>query len=135
MVVRGGYTVYLHEMNNYVQKSLHDIKVNKWILVLSSYGQYHFKDIYRKITHDLEADSKVTVDTVWNELVPLKVSLFAWRLLCNKILTKKDNLNRHEIINNNSFDALKVVERMKMLFLQGDMAQRFEVVEYLLCLS
>lgn len=38
------------------------------------------------------------LDFVWHKQVPLKVSIWAWRLLRNRLLTK-DNLVKRDIIS------------------------------------
>jgi hypothetical protein len=43
----------------------------------------------------------VTADLIWHKQIPLKVSVLAWRLLRNKLLTR-DNLAWRNIIDHDS---------------------------------
>jgi len=65
-------------------------------------------------------------NNVWLKVVPLKISLFAWRLLLNRIPTK-DNLIKRGAINNNDFLCLGecgVNEDRDYLFVKCDFLGR-----------
>jgi hypothetical protein len=47
-------------------------------------------------THLVPADTTTHVDIIWNKIVPLKMSLFAWRMLQDRLSTK-DNLVRRDV--------------------------------------
>ncbi|MCH90993.1 cysteine-rich receptor-like protein kinase, partial [Trifolium medium] len=43
-------------------------------------------------------ESMTCKEVIWNKLIPVKVSLFAWRFFSNRLPTK-DNLLRHGVLN------------------------------------
>ena len=59
---------------------------------------YTVKRAYHLLTSVDEPPSMGLFDNVWHKHVPLKVSLFAWRLLRNRLLTK-DNLVRRRVLH------------------------------------
>jgi hypothetical protein len=65
---------------------------------VDSDGVYSVSHVYYWLTRQFQVDSFSHKDVVMNKLVPLKVSLFIWRLPNNRLLTK-DNLIRREILN------------------------------------
>ena len=59
---------------------------------------------------------------IWNKEVPLKISLFVWCLLCNRLPTT-DNLIKRHILHPNAqlcVGGCSMIEDAKHLFLSGD---------------
>ncbi|MCH81942.1 cytochrome P450 [Trifolium medium] len=76
-------------------------ELDKWRWLLDPDGAYSVSSTYYWLTHQVPVDPSSHKDVVWNKLVPLKVSLFMWRLLNNRLPTK-DNLIRREILDGDS---------------------------------
>ncbi|XP_045831356.1 uncharacterized protein LOC123922701 [Trifolium pratense] len=73
---------------------LHVNVPDKWIWQLVSDSSYSVNGVYHIFTHTAVLDTQVaTQEVIWNKIVPLKESLYALRLLKNK-LPSKDNLLR-----------------------------------------
>jgi hypothetical protein len=45
---------------------------------------------YNLLTHRVAPEVAVTIDLIWHKLVPLKVSVLAWRLLRNRLPTRNN---------------------------------------------
>lgn len=58
---------------------------------------YTVREAYRFLTNNGEPVDRTLVDDVWHKHIPSKVSLFVWRLLCNRLHTK-DNLVRWRVL-------------------------------------
>jgi len=56
---------------------------------------YSVRGTYRFLTTRAEPATKNVINNVWHKLVPSKVSLFAWRLLQDRIPTKSNLVRRH----------------------------------------
>jgi len=68
-----------------------------WRWLLDPVHGYSVWEAYRFITsNDVPVDRSL-IDEVWHKLIMLKVSLFVWRLLRNKLPTK-DNLMRRRVL-------------------------------------
>jgi len=76
-----------------LQDHIHD----KWTWLLDHVYGYSLRGAYHLLTSADEPTNRNHIDNVWNIQVPLKVSLFGWRLLRNWIPTK-DNLVRRRVI-------------------------------------
>jgi len=71
--------------------------LTKWKWLLDPINCYSVLGVYRfYTTFDEPVDRNLVVD-VWHKHIPSKVSLFVWRLLCNR-LSAKDNLVRRSIL-------------------------------------
>jgi hypothetical protein len=79
------YSLLLH--NIVLQDSVHDT----WRWLSDPIHGYTVRGAYSSITSSDDMVDRSLVDGVWFKHVPLKVSLFVWRLFCNRIPTK-DNL-------------------------------------------
>jgi hypothetical protein len=77
------------------------------IIQLKKLIPYYWKDV--------EGDQLGILDFAWNNSVSLKVSLFAWRVLSNRIPTK-DNLFRCRIFPHNSCLCLNDYSVEKSLY-------------------
>ena len=62
---------------------LQDIITDRWIWLLDPVNGYSVKGTYHFLTSVDEPLARGMFDDVWHKYVPLKVSLFSWRLLCN----------------------------------------------------
>lgn len=58
---------------------------DKWVWVLESSGEYFVKSAYKALMDKHIAATNIFLNRVWNKLVPLKVSAFAWKLAQDKI--------------------------------------------------
>ena len=82
---------------------LQDNTIDRWRWSLDPIHDYSVKGVYTYLsTADVLEDLGVSVfEGVWQKQVPLKVSVFAWRLLRNRLPTK-DNLIRRRIIQHDN---------------------------------
>ncbi|GAU10307.1 hypothetical protein TSUD_421680, partial [Trifolium subterraneum] len=67
--------------------------MDKWIWRPDPSIGYSVRSAYHLLTHLVPVTMATHNDFIWNKVGPLKVSLFAWRLLNNR-LPSKDNLTR-----------------------------------------
>lgn len=79
--------------NIVLQENVND----KWKWLLDPIHGYSVKGTYHFITTFDDVVDMNLVDNVWHKNIPLKVSVFAWCLLRNKIPTK-DNLARRRVL-------------------------------------
>jgi len=56
------------------------------------------RGVYQQLTTQAEPPDVTVGDLIWHKQVPLKVSIFAWRLLRNRLPTKSHLLRRGMII-------------------------------------
>ena len=70
---------------------------DRWIWLLAPADGYLVCDDYRLFTTQTPYHNAVVIDLIWHKNFSLKVSLFAWRLLRNRLPTE-DNLFRCHII-------------------------------------
>ena len=81
---------------------LHDIVLqdniaDRWRWILDPINNYSVKATYHYLTrHDVMAEH-IIYAAAWLKQVPLKVLVFVWRLLCNRLPTK-DNLLRQRVL-------------------------------------
>jgi len=71
-----------------------------WRWILDPVHGYSVWESYRFITTSGEQVDRRSVDDVWHRHIPIKVSLFVWSLLLNRLSTK-DNLMRRSIVHAN----------------------------------
>lgn len=77
---------------------------------------------YRFLSTSGEPVDMTLVDDVWRKQIPLKVSLFVWRLLCNRLLTK-DNLVWQHVLHSTDTTCISgcgELETVTHLFLAYD---------------
>jgi hypothetical protein len=72
---------------------------------------YSVSGAYHLLTHIVPLAVAAHNGVIWNKIAPLKVSLFAWRLLNNRLPTK-DNLFRRGMTHLDSIQV--VVESLKL---------------------
>lgn len=77
---------------------LHDHVLERLRWLLEHINGYSVKGTYRFLTTVDAPPEHGQFDDVWHKQVPLKVSLFVWRLLPNRLPTK-DNLVRLQILH------------------------------------
>lgn len=80
--------------NVVLQAHIHD----RWRWILDPINGYTVKGTYIYPTTAEAPTERNLFDVVWKKQVPLKVSVFAWRLLRNRLPTK-NNLFRRRIIH------------------------------------
>jgi len=104
-----------------LQVNTHD----NWCWVPDSVTGYTVRGAYHSLVEDLAippSASSVVEPSIWRKDVPLKVSIFAWRLLRNR-LTTKDNLYRRRIIQEEAQLCISGCGKIEMtdhLFLHCD---------------
>ncbi|GAU49412.1 hypothetical protein TSUD_374310 [Trifolium subterraneum] len=81
-------------LHNFV---LQDQSVDMWLWQPDPIRGYSVRGAYQLLISHQPIPMIDTEDLIWHKQVPLKVSIFAWRLLRNKLLTK-DNLANRGII-------------------------------------
>jgi len=64
---------------------------------LETSSVYTVRSAYKFLTVNVPVDAEVSVSQLWLKEVPLKVVLFAWRLLRDRLPTK-DNLYRRNVV-------------------------------------
>ncbi|GKV45602.1 hypothetical protein SLEP1_g52666 [Rubroshorea leprosula] len=75
-------------------------KTDVWEWIHSNNGVYTTRSAYKALTMELKREQLgVTLQKVWNAMVPNKVSAFSWQLLQDKIPTKANLLKRGIIQN------------------------------------
>jgi hypothetical protein len=70
--------------------ALEDNAVDRWVWHHNTYEGYIVKGAYQIITQTYHAHHDIHADLIWNKDVPLKVSLFSWRIF-NKMISTNDN--------------------------------------------
>jgi hypothetical protein len=63
---------------------------DRWIWSLDPDGEYTVWGVYRLLTGDNSHHVVEVPDSVWQQHVPLKVSVFVWRMLRNRLPTKEN---------------------------------------------
>jgi hypothetical protein len=76
---------------------LQDHLLDRWRWLLDPFTGYTVKGTYHFLTTVDAPPDRGMFDDVWHMQAPLKVSLFAWRLLRNRLPTK-DNLVRRRVL-------------------------------------
>jgi len=116
-------------LNNVI---LLDTVKDSWRWLLDPIHGYSIRGTYRFLTSDNEPTATGATNNVWDKLVPSKVSLFAWRLLQDRIPIKS-NLVRCRILqpaNNFCVGGCDNIETTFQLFIGCDV---FGSVWYLVC--
>ena len=88
-------------LTNIVLQSNHS---DRWIWPSHASNTYNVTSAYN---HLLTPNSKILAAThsteIWNKEVPLKISLFVWRLLGNRLPTTDNLIKRHILLPNAQF--------------------------------
>jgi len=79
--------------------------MDRWRWLLDPVLGYTVKGAYHLLTSVEEPLARGLFDDVWHKHVPLKVSLFAWRLLRNRLPTQ-DNLVRRRVLHHNDNECV-----------------------------
>lgn len=74
---------------------------DRWKWLLDHTRGYSLRETYHFLTTSDEVLDRGCNHNVWHKLVPLKIPVFAWCLLRNRILTKIDLLRRGVLQHNN----------------------------------
>ena len=77
---------------------MQDNILGRWQWLLDPIHGYTIKGTYHFLTSVYAPTDRGLYVDVWHKRAPLKVSLFAWRLFCNQLLTK-DNLVRRHVLD------------------------------------
>jgi len=73
---------------------------DKWFGKHDLVEEYSVKDVYHIFIGTYRLPNDIYSNVVWSKLVPVKVSLFVWQTINNRIPTK-DNLVRRGVIPSN----------------------------------
>jgi len=81
---------------------LHDVSLltnlsNLWQWQLDHVGGYSVCGVYQLLTSHESPQVELVADLDWYNQVPLKVSIFAWRLLCDRLPIIKFGDSRHHL--------------------------------------
>jgi len=79
--------------------------IDRWWWILDPINGYSVKRTYVYLTTSGVPSERGMFDDLWNKQVLLKVSVFVWRLLRNRIPTK-DNLIRRRIISSDDTSCI-----------------------------
>jgi hypothetical protein len=107
---RRGLFVWEEELVGELKSLLHMVvlqvdKEDRWLWNLETSHVYSVRSAYKLLTTQPPTASVVSVSSLWNKDIPLKVVLFAWRLFRDRLPTKS-NLIRRGVI---SGDAISCV--------------------------
>jgi len=86
-------------LNNVI---LQDNIQDSWRWLLDPIHGYSIRGTYRFLTSVDEPLVGGANNNVWHKLAPSKVSLFAWRLLQNRITTRSNLVRRHVLQSNDN---------------------------------
>lgn len=81
-------------LNIVLQENAHDT----WRWLLHPSHGYTVRESYRFLTNNGNLVDRSLVYDVWHKSIPSKVSLFAWRLLRNRLLTKDNLVQRRALL-------------------------------------
>jgi len=97
--------------------------LDRWIWHLHASNGYKVTNAYNHLLTSTSNNLAITHMTeIWNKEVPLKISLFAWRLLRDRLPTT-DNLIKRHILHLNAqlcVGGCDMIEDAKHLFLSCD---------------
>jgi hypothetical protein len=85
-------------MHYFINVVLQDHVHDRWKWLPDPTKGYSVREAYHLLTSGVAPLGREHIDNVWHNLIPLKVSLFVWRLLRNRLPTR-DNLVRRRVIN------------------------------------
>jgi hypothetical protein len=77
---------------------LQDHILDRWRWILDPINGYSVKGTYTYLTTSGIPSASGMFDDLWNKQIPLKVSVFVWRLLRNRLSTKDNLIRRHIIL-------------------------------------
>jgi hypothetical protein len=103
---------------------LHDIVLqdhlsDRWRWLLDPVNGYSVKGTYNFLTTGDESIARGLFNDVWHKSVPLKVSIFAWRLLRNCLPTK-DNLLSRGVLQHDDISCVgELLEASGIIFFIG----------------
>ena len=78
-----------------------------WRWMLDPIHGYSVRGAYRFLTTSGELVDRSQVDDIWLKHIPLKASVFVWRLLHN-ILPTKDNLVRRSVLSQDDTVCVRI---------------------------
>ena len=81
--------------------SLHVHRKDNWKWKTDSSSFYIVRSAYNTLIAQVHIDNVVAAPSIWHKNVPLKVVLFVWRLLHDRLPTK-DNLHRRHVIDSDT---------------------------------
>jgi len=96
--------------------------LDMWFWHLHTSKKYNVTSAYYYMMSSVNIVAADHSNTIWNNEVPLKVNLFAWRLLRNRLPTT-DNLIRRHILHHNAqlcVGGCGIMEDINHLFLSCD---------------
>lgn len=92
---------------------------DRWVWLPDPSGAYTVHGAYNLLTSQDLSAPEPTVDLLWHPQVPIKVSIFAWRLIRNRLPTKSNLVEKGILAHDLSFCAAGcgVPESAQHLFL------------------
>jgi hypothetical protein len=73
---------------------LQDSLSDSWLWLAYPNAGYSVGGAYHLLSHLVPRDVSADSELVWNKFVPLKINIFAWRLLSNRLPTKSNLIVR-----------------------------------------
>jgi hypothetical protein len=74
--------------------TLQDSSSDRWLWLPDQNGGYSVRGVYDLLTAQELPHLHQNLELIWHKQVPLKVSVFAWRLLRDHLPTKENLANR-----------------------------------------
>jgi len=74
--------------------TLQDSSSDRWLWLPDQIGQYSVCGVHDLLTAQAQPDLHQNSELIWHKQVPLKVSIFAWRLMKDRLPTKENLANR-----------------------------------------
>jgi hypothetical protein len=74
--------------------TLQDSSSDRWLWLLDPNGGYSVRGVYDLLTSQEQPHLHQSLELIWHKQAPLKVSIFAWRLLRDRLPTKENLANR-----------------------------------------
>lgn len=103
---------------------------DSWKWIFGHDNGYSAKDGYNILIHEDHLEFKPVREAVWNKTTLLKMSIFVWKLINNKI-SSKNNLARREIILSNLMGCTSACDHEEIcihLFFNASILDRFVVL-------
>lgn len=76
---------------------------DRWIWSPERDGRYHVCGVYVILTREISDQDVVSPEFIWHQSIPLKVSLFMWRLSRNRVPTKENLFKWHIVSQDDHF--------------------------------
>lgn len=96
---------------------LQDHIVDRWRWLIDPINDYYVRGTYHFLTMAKPSVDRGLSADVWHKQAPLKVNLFAWRLIRNSLSTKDNLVRRRVLLNDDNVcvggcDSLEIAEHL-----------------------